>query len=120
MELIYHEGERWKARKEIEGINVPDTIQSVLLSRVDRLNAETKYVLQCASVIGRLFRYRLLDHIARHERDLEARLTELESKDLINAERTVPELEYAFKHALTQEATTKAYWRGEGRSFIIR
>jgi predicted ATPase len=120
MELIYHEGERWKARKEIEGIDVPDTIQSVLLSRVDRLNAETKYVLQCASVIGRLFRYRLLDHIARHERDLEAHLTELESKDLINAERTVPELEYAFKHALTQEATYQSILERKRREFHLQ
>jgi len=120
MDLIYHEGERWKARKEIEGIDVPDTIQSVLLSRVDRLNAETKYVLQCASVIGRLFRYRLLDHIARHERDLEAHLTELESKDLINAERTVPELEYAFKHALTQEATYQSILERKRREFHLQ
>jgi len=120
MELIYHEGDRWKARKEIEGIDVPDTIQSVLLSRVDRLNAETKYVLQCASVIGRLFRYRLLDHIARHERDLEAHLTELESKDLINAERTVPELEYAFKHALTQEATYQSILERKRKEFHLQ
>jgi predicted ATPase/class 3 adenylate cyclase/regulation of enolase protein 1 (concanavalin A-like superfamily) len=120
MELIYHEGDRWKARKEIEGIDVPDTIQSVLLSRVDRLNAETKYVLQCASVIGRLFRYRLLDHIARHERDLETHLTELESKDLINAERTVPELEYAFKHALTQEATYQSILERKRKEFHLQ
>jgi len=120
MELIYHEGDRWKARKEIENIDVPDTIQSVLLSRVDRLNAETKYVLQCASVIGRLFRYRLLDHIARHERDLETHLTELESKDLINAERTVPELEYAFKHALTQEATYQSILERKRKEFHLQ
>jgi predicted ATPase/class 3 adenylate cyclase/regulation of enolase protein 1 (concanavalin A-like superfamily) len=120
MELIYHEGDRWKARKEIDGIDVPDTIQSVLLSRVDRLNAETKYVLQCASVIGRLFRYRLLDHIARHERDLETHLTELESKDLINAERTVPELEYAFKHALTQEATYQSILERKRKEFHLQ
>jgi hypothetical protein len=46
------------------------TIQSVVLARVDRLQEEAKYVLQCASVIGRLFRYRLLQHISRQERDL--------------------------------------------------
>jgi len=120
MGLIYHEGDRWKARKEIEGIDVPDTIQSVLLSRVDRLNAETKYVLQCASVIGRLFKYRLLDHLARHERDLDTHLTELESKELINAERTVPELEYAFKHALTQEATYQSILERKKREFHLQ
>lgn len=104
-DVIYHEGERWKARKEIVNIDVPDTIQSVLLSRVDRLQAETKYVLQCASVVGRLFRYRLLDHLLQHEKDLEGHLSQLEDRDLIREERTIPEIEYTFKHALTQEAT---------------
>ena len=104
-DLVYREDDRWKARREIEDIDVPDTIQSVLLSRVDRLQAETRYVLQCASVIGRLFRYRLLDHLSQHERDLEEHLSQLEERELIHEERSIPELEYAFKHALTQEAT---------------
>jgi hypothetical protein len=69
-DLVYRQDDRWKARREIENIDVPDTIQSMLLSRVDRLEDETKYVLQCASVIGRLFRYRLLEHLAQRERAL--------------------------------------------------
>jgi class 3 adenylate cyclase/tetratricopeptide (TPR) repeat protein len=103
--MIYHEDEHWKAKSEITDINVPDTIQSVVLSRVDRLQAEAKCVLQCASVIGRLFRYRLLEHLTRQERDLYKYLNEFAERDLIHEERTVPELEYAFKHAFTQEAT---------------
>ena len=51
-DLIYREGERWKARQEIIELDVPNTIQNVILARVDRLKAEAKYVLQCASVIG--------------------------------------------------------------------
>ena len=39
---------------------VPESIQSVILSRVDRLEAETRHVLQSAAVIGRLFRRRLV------------------------------------------------------------
>ena len=104
-DLVYRDGERWKAREAIFDIDVPDTIQSVLLARVDRLQAEAKYVLQCASVIGRLFKYRLLEHLAQHERNLEDYLSEFEERELVYEERTVPELEYAFKHALTQEAT---------------
>jgi class 3 adenylate cyclase/tetratricopeptide (TPR) repeat protein len=104
-DIIYRENDRWKARENIQDIDVPDTIQSVLLSRVDRLEAETKYILQCASVIGRLFRYRLLEHISQHEQNLEEHLSQLEQRDLVYEERTVPEIEYAFKHVLTQEST---------------
>ncbi len=104
-DLIYREGERWKARQEIVELDVPNTIQNVILARVDRLKAEAKYVLQCASVIGRLFKYRLLEHLARQERNLDQYLSEFEERDLVYEERTIPELEYAFKHALTQETT---------------
>ena len=79
-ELVYREGSKWKARRSIEDVDVPETIQSVLLSGVDRLEAETRYVLQCTSVIGRLFRYRLLDHLAQHEKALEEHLSQLAEK----------------------------------------
>src|SRR4029079_3673011 len=78
---------------------------SVVLARVDRLEGEAKAVLQCASVIGRLFRYRLLEQIAQRDRELDAYLGEFAERDLIYEERSVPEREYAFWHALTQEAT---------------
>ena len=41
-----------------EAIAVPDTIQSVIMARMDRLEEEVKYVLQSAAVIGRLFRHK--------------------------------------------------------------
>ncbi len=66
--MVYQQDDRWVAKDDIAEIDVPDTIQSVILSRVDRLQSEAKYVLQCASVIGRLFKHRLLDHLTQHER----------------------------------------------------
>jgi len=104
-DLVYQEGNRWKARAEVSELDVPDTIQSVVLARVDRLQAEAKHVLRCAAVIGRLFKYRLLEQLTRQERELNQHLDEIKSRDLIYEDRTVPELEYAFKHAFTQEVT---------------
>ncbi|MFC1716824.1 AAA family ATPase, partial [Candidatus Poribacteria bacterium] len=116
-DMIYREGDNWKARDEIASVSVPDTIQSVVLARVDRLQSEAKYVLQCASVIGRLFRHNLLQHISRQERDLDRYIAEFEDKELIYEERTVPELEYAFKHAFTQEATYEGILEQRRREF---
>ena len=118
-DLVYREGDRFLARSEISNLNVPDTIQSVVLARVDRLQAEAKYVLQCASVIGRLFRYRILEHLTEQERNLNRYLSEFEDKDLVYEERTVPELEYAFKHALTQEATYQGILERQRREFHL-
>jgi len=115
--LVYRENDRWKAREEVVELEVPDTIQSVILARVDRLEAEAKYVLQCASVIGRLFKHRLLEHLTQKQRELDRYITEFEERELVYEERTVPELEYAFKHALTQEATYQGILEQRRRTF---
>lgn len=102
---IFQEAGGWKAKASITQINVPDTIQSVILSRIDRLQDEVKYVLKCASVIGCVFQERLLAYLSGQQALLSDRLDELESNELVYRERILPELEYAFKHALTQETT---------------
>src|SRR5262249_21133777 len=88
---------------EIAAIQVPETVQGVILSRVDRLEPELKRVLESASVIGRLFRPRVLEHILRKQIELERALRQLEDRQLIYEERVLPEEEYSFKHVLTQE-----------------
>ena len=55
---------RWQATREVADIAIPDTLQGVLMARIDRLQEETKRVLQLAAVIGRLFLYRVLAAIA--------------------------------------------------------
>jgi predicted ATPase len=116
-DVVYLEDNHWIARDEIANIHVPDTIQSVVLARVDRLHEEAKYILRCASVIGRLFRYRLLQHISQQEHDLDRHLSDFEEKELVYEERTVPELEYAFRHAFTQEATYEGILERQRREF---
>jgi len=115
--LIYREEGRWKAKDEISDVDVPDTIQSVVLTRVDRMKSEARHVLQCASVIGRIFRYNLLSYITQKQKELDEYIAEFEDKDLVYEERSIPELEYAFKHALTQEATYQSILQKNRREF---
>ena len=82
---------------------VPDTIQGVLLSRIDRLTEELKVLLQKASVIGRVFFYRVLKVLAAEGAGIDGQLTSLQDSDLLHERSRLPEIEYAFKHALTQE-----------------
>src|SRR5205807_4794846 len=107
------------AREDIEAVSVPESVQSVIASRVDRLRPELQQVLQSAAVIGRLFRPRLLEQVrgqgsgARGQQGgsaltpdpslLAPLLWELEEHDLVYQERVVPEEEYSFQHVLTQE-----------------
>ncbi|KPJ49549.1 MAG: hypothetical protein AMJ38_03185, partial [Dehalococcoidia bacterium DG_22] len=101
---VYQEGDTWHAREDGRAIVVPQSVQSVVLSRLDRLSGDLRGVLQVAAVIGRVFRRRVLERAAQQEAGLEGTLWELEDRALVYQERAVPEVEYSFKHVLTQEA----------------
>jgi tetratricopeptide (TPR) repeat protein len=94
-----------------EGIRVPDTIQEVILSRIDRLDGQAKAALQLASVIGREFTARILERISDLEARLDEVLGELKTLELIYQEAYFPELSYMFKHALTQDVAYRTLLR---------
>src|SRR5262249_11840760 len=101
--LVYREGEVWRTREEIRSVTVPESVQSVILSRVDQLDRNTRHLLENASVIGRLFRRRVLERVTGQNAWLEGAFWEAEERGLVYQERVVPEEEYSFKHVLTQE-----------------
>ncbi|MBW1887988.1 MAG: hypothetical protein JRI52_06520 [Deltaproteobacteria bacterium] len=84
-------------------VQVPDTIQGIIAARIDRLDENLKRIIQVASVIGREFAFRILQIITGIEEDLESHLLNLQGLELIYEKSLFPELEYIFKHALTQE-----------------
>jgi class 3 adenylate cyclase/tetratricopeptide (TPR) repeat protein len=89
--------------RPVEQVVVPDTIQEVILSRIDRLEQEAKEAIQLASVIGREFTARLLNRISDVEAELDDLLGELKTLELIYEKAYFPELSYMFKHALTHD-----------------
>jgi class 3 adenylate cyclase/tetratricopeptide (TPR) repeat protein len=95
----------WRIAIPVDQIRIPETIQGVIMARVDRLDEGVKQVLKIAAVIGRSFLYRVLDAIVSTDRQLDRQLIELEGVELIRERRRLPDLEYIFKHALVQEAT---------------
>ncbi|MFQ5946034.1 MAG: AAA family ATPase, partial [Anaerolineae bacterium] len=100
---IRHAGDRYVLAKRLDEIFVPDTIQDVIMARVDRLEEAPKKTLQLASVIGREFTGRLLDRLAELWERTEEYLRELKAIELIYEKSVFPELAYMFKHALTHE-----------------
>jgi class 3 adenylate cyclase/tetratricopeptide (TPR) repeat protein len=84
-------------------IQVPDTIQGIIAARIDRVEENLKRIIQMASVIGREFAFRLLQTILGMREELKSQLLNLQGLEFISEKRLFPELEYIFKHALTQE-----------------
>ncbi len=85
------------------GRAVPEGVKAVVLGRYHALTTPQRETLACAAVIGRVFRKRLLE-LAMSSGDLTSVLDELEDRELLFVERTLPEIEYSFKHVLAQEA----------------
>ena len=85
------------------GAQVPDTVQNVLMSRIDRLPEPAKKTLQLASVIGREFQIPLLETLADLHDPLQESLQQLKNAELIYERPLLADLTCVFKHALTQE-----------------
>jgi tetratricopeptide (TPR) repeat protein len=87
----------------VERLGIPDSVQAVIASRIDRLAPETKQVLQTAAVIGRHVPRRLLQAVSELDPDeLSAQVGILQAGDFLFERQVLPETEYAFKHALTE------------------
>ena len=115
--MVYREGDFWRAHKGIESVEVPESLQRVILSRVDYLEDNLKHVIHKASVIGRLFRRRVLEHTLTEKTDLEEVLWKLEDHGLVYKERATPEEEYSFKHVLTREAVYQSLIESTRRKY---
>jgi predicted ATPase len=92
-----------EAANGIDQIQIPMSIQDILMARIDRLPEEQKNALQMAAVIGREFASRLLERIAGLKDRADDIVGELVSLELIYQTQFYPELAYMFKHALTHE-----------------
>jgi len=110
----------WKVVRSITETEISATIQGVIAARVDRLEQESKRVLQEASVIGRSFLYDILKKISDIKDNIDSNLSGLERFDLIKTKSIHPYLEYIFKHALTQEVVYSGLLKKERRSIHER
>jgi class 3 adenylate cyclase/tetratricopeptide (TPR) repeat protein len=89
--------------RKASDIQVPDTVQGIIAARMDRLEEGLKRIMQVASVIGREFAFRILQTITGMKDELKSHLLSLQSLEFIYEKTLFPELEYVFKHILTQE-----------------
>ena len=95
---------RVKVARPLRQAQLPFTVQGVLAARIDRLQASDSDLLHTLAVLGREFQLRLVQRVARVSADeLERGLSRLQAGDFIHEQPAVNDVEYAFKHALTQE-----------------
>lgn len=97
---IYRRDGQWE-RRELTGIEIPESIREVIADRIARLSESAQEALHAASVLGQRFTFEdLLAMSGQPEAALDAALEEALAAGLAQEERDG----YIFNHALTQRA----------------
>lgn len=104
-EKITRDAGVWRAGSDNREFTIPDSIDSVITTRIDSLDPSAKKVLQYASIVGRRFWPSVLAE-ALAQRPVERDVETLMSAALVHAEpdsAIAGDTEYAFEHLLLQE-----------------
>ena len=99
---LRRENGRYELAAGGDGIVIPELVQETLQARLDRLEADTREVINIAAVVGRNFGLPLLECVAPRA-SLGPALSELQRLELVVEERRRPAPEYRFRHGLVQE-----------------
>jgi class 3 adenylate cyclase len=119
--VLVRRGERWAGSEGIADISVPDTVQAVILARLDLLSAPERHVIQQAAVVGRTFWSGAVQELSTAT-DLDTILGTLKRRELIEERLTssmAGETEYTFKHLLIRDVAYESLPRRErGRAHL--
>jgi oligopeptide transport system substrate-binding protein len=115
--VLYREAGQWRAQPNLTLLAIPDTLENLILARLERLPGPLRQVLQCAAVIGPLFTQTLLSKLVSSALPntlmLPDALQQLSARAFVYQERVTPESSYAFRHVLVQEAVYSSLLHNE-------
>ena len=101
---LKQDGARYRLTDRVKELNIPSTIEDVIMARVDPLPELTKQMLQIGSVIEREFSYELIKQVAtRSDQDLLGHLSILKEFEFLYERGIHPKSTYVFRHALTRD-----------------
>ena len=98
-----------KLTRPLSQLGIPPTVEAILAARIDLLGPGQKDLLQSLAIIGKEFRLGLVAKVVGRSIDeLERMLTELQLGEFIYEQPSLGDVEYTFKHALTQEVAANS------------
>jgi len=113
-ELLNYVRDRGLDPTDLNRIELPDSLHTLILSRIDQLSKQEKTTLRVASIIGRLFRAKWLTGYYPELGSFSQVKASLDALDLLDitllgtpaqSPQEGPELIYLFKHIVTHEVT---------------
>ncbi|MFL5867194.1 MAG: AAA family ATPase [Thermoleophilaceae bacterium] len=115
---LLRDGDQWSFDRDVD-VQVPETVEKLVLARVDVLSPDARELLCAASVLGRRFTRNLLADVVEGG-DLDEGLRELRHADLVREGLRWPEQEYRFRHHLIQETTYGSVLRRRRQELHLR
>jgi class 3 adenylate cyclase/tetratricopeptide (TPR) repeat protein len=95
-----------RAVRQHRDLVIPETIEALLMARIDRLSQDAKQLLQYAAVVGREVSRPLLEAV--WQGPIDVAIAELQELEFLSDVRVANETRYVFKHALIQEVAYEA------------
>ncbi len=101
------ESNTWHLASRITAADLPESLHSLFLSRIDKLTQPDRLVLQIASVVGFIFWQAVIERIAPDEINVTESLINLQKVDLIEERGSYLDLGvvYNFKSTLIKDVT---------------
>ncbi|MGT2453966.1 adenylate/guanylate cyclase domain-containing protein [Cupriavidus basilensis] len=107
--VLLGQREHYRVEQTPMEIHIPTTVQGVLAARIDRLSFAQKDLLQTLAIIGKEFPLSLIEHVSGLPgMTLRSLLGDLVAAGFIYERPAYPEVEYLFKHAITQEVASSS------------
>jgi len=101
---LVRDGAAVRLTKPLSELKIPPTVQAILAARIDRLPSDEKELLQTLAVTGKEFSLSLVREVIKQPDDeINRMLNDLQLAEFIYEQPTAGDIEYTFKHALTQE-----------------
>ena len=100
----------WSFDRDVP-VEVPETVEKVILARIDRLDSEAREVLAAAAVLGRQFNLDLLEAVVSDPKAMRGALRTLQRAELVREGARWPEPVFRFRHSLIQEAAYRSLLR---------
>ncbi len=104
LKALKQEGAKYRLTDRVKELDIPSTIEDVIMARVDPLPELPKEMLQIGSVIEREFSYELIKQVAgTSDQDLLGHLAILKEFEFLYERGIHPKSTYVFRHSLTRD-----------------
>ncbi|MBI5294636.1 MAG: AAA family ATPase [Chloroflexi bacterium] len=112
----------WHMTRAMTTLDLPESLQQLLVARLDRLSAHERLVFQVAAVIGSVFWFNILEALLGNTPTLKADLAALQRAQFIEESGRVPELgmQYAIRSPLLRDTAYESLLSGQRAAYHLR